>query len=159
MGCPKCARNQKLTTEKFIEKAKVIHGHKYDYSSVIYQSHAKKVTIICPIHGPFEQRANGHLNGKGCYRCAKSYKRSKGEIELCKFIKSIYSGKVLENDRTVIKPKELDKPGYHEEKRKACEKKGVKLIEVWDSEWYADKDKFKNLIKEVINSIQSPLKV
>ena len=48
------------------------------------------------------------MNGKGCYKCAKSYKRSRGEIELCKFIKSIYSGQVLENDRTVIKPKELD---------------------------------------------------
>ena len=132
---------------------------------------------------PFEQRANGHLNGKGCYKCAKSYKRSRGEIELCKFIKSIYSGQVLENDRTVIKPNELDiylpelklaleyngeywhdeikkrKPGYHKEKQKACEKKGIKLIEVWDSEWHADKDRFKNLIQEVINSIQSPLKI
>ena len=100
-----------------------------------------------------------------------------------KFIKSIYSGQVLENDRTVIKPKELDiylpelklaleyngeywhdetkkrKPGYHKEKQKACEKKGIKLIEVWDSEWHADKDRFKNLIQEVINSIQSPLKI
>lgn len=182
-GCPKCARNQKLTTEGFIERAIAIHGNKYDYSSVVYQSHAKKIIIICPIHGPFEQRANGHLNGKGCYKCAKSYKRSRGEIELCKFIKSIYSGQVLENDRTVIKPKELDiylpelklaleyngeywhdeikkrKPGYHKEKQKACEKKGIKLIEVWDSEWHADKDRFKNLIQEVINSIRSPLKI
>ena len=181
-GCPYCAGN-KSNCQKFICKAKKIHGNKYDYSSVVYQSHAKKIIIICPIHGPFEQRANGHLNGKGCYKCAKSYKRSRGEIELCKFIKSIYSGQVLENDRTVIKPKELDiylpelklaleyngeywhdetkkrKPGYHKEKQKACEKKGIKLIEVWDSEWHADKDRFKNLIQEVINSIQSPLKI
>lgn len=43
--------------------------------------------------------------------------------------------------------------------KKACEKKGIKLIEVWDSEWHADKDRFKNLIQEVINSIRSPLKI
>ena len=44
-------------------------------------------------------------------------------------------------------------------KSKKLEKKGIKLIEVWDSEWHADKDRFKNLIQEVINSIQSPLKI
>lgn len=132
-----------LNTEIFIELAKQIHGSKYDYSKVSYKNANTNVLIICPIHGPFEQRANGHLNGKGCYKCAKSYKRSRGEIELCKFIKSIYSGQVLENDRTVIKPKELDiylpelklaleyngeywhdetkkrKPGYHKEKQKS----------------------------------------
>ena len=43
--------NRKLTTEEFIEKAKQIHGDKYDYSKVNYIKNLNKVCIICPDHG------------------------------------------------------------------------------------------------------------
>lgn len=56
-------------TETFIEKAKEKHGDFYDYSHVDYQGSRKKVEIICPKHGPFLQRADGHLEGKGCPIC------------------------------------------------------------------------------------------
>lgn len=69
-GCPKCANNIKYTTEEFIEKSKVIHGNKYDYSKVDYQGNDAKVCIICPVHGEFWQQPNNHLNGKGCIKCA-----------------------------------------------------------------------------------------
>ena len=60
-----------LTTENFIEKAKRIHGDKYNYNKVNYVDWKTKVCIICPKHGEFWQRPNGHLTGKGCMRCAK----------------------------------------------------------------------------------------
>ena len=59
-----------MTTEEFIAKAKSIHGDKCDYSKVQYVSSHSKVTIICPDHGSFEQKPNGHLNGHGCPQCA-----------------------------------------------------------------------------------------
>lgn len=68
-GCPKCANNISLTTEQFIQKAQKVHSNKYDYSKVIYVNHNTPVTIICPEHGEFEQRAGNHLNGKGCPKC------------------------------------------------------------------------------------------
>ena len=68
-GCPSCSKNAKLTTEKFIKRAKEIHGNKYDYSKVDYKGSQTKVTIICPLHGEFEQIPSGHLNGKGCSEC------------------------------------------------------------------------------------------
>ena len=37
-----------LTKELFIEKAKKIHGNKYDYSKVKYIDNKTKVCIICP---------------------------------------------------------------------------------------------------------------
>ena len=56
--------SKKLTQEEFIKKAKVIHGNKYDYSLVIYQSSKIKVTIICKECGYiFEQIPNSHLIG------------------------------------------------------------------------------------------------
>lgn len=61
---------RKLTTEEFISKAKKVHGDKYDYSQVEYVKSTIPVTIICPIHGPFEQRPDTHLLGGGCQKCA-----------------------------------------------------------------------------------------
>lgn len=77
-GCPNCIKN---TTETFINKAKLVHGDKYDYSFVDYINSYTKVKIICPIHGTFEQIPNDHLNNHGCPMCNES----KGE----KLIKKI----------------------------------------------------------------------
>lgn len=59
------------TTEEFIIKAKEMHGEKYDYSKVAYTKSHIKVTIICPIHGAFEQAPKKHLIGRGCSKCGK----------------------------------------------------------------------------------------
>lgn len=61
--------SRKLTTNDFIKRAKGIHGNKYDYSKVKYKNSSTKVTLICPKHGKFEQRPNGHLAGYGCFNC------------------------------------------------------------------------------------------
>lgn len=58
-------------TEKFIEKAKIIHGSRYDYSFVEYVNAKTKVTIICKAHGAFQQTPDKHVNGRcGCPVCA-----------------------------------------------------------------------------------------
>jgi very-short-patch-repair endonuclease len=53
----------KLTTEQFIQKAKLLHGDKYDYSLTTYINSQTKVKIICKNRGTFEQRPNDHLKG------------------------------------------------------------------------------------------------
>ena len=68
---------KKLTTEIFIERAKKIHGDKYDYSKVEYKDANTPVHIICPIHGEFWQRPADHLNGRGCIECAGKKKYTK----------------------------------------------------------------------------------
>lgn len=67
-GCPKCG-GKYMDTEYFIEKAKAIHGDKYDYSKSEYVYSHVDVTITCPFHGDFTQQPNNHLNGKGCKKC------------------------------------------------------------------------------------------
>jgi pyridoxine/pyridoxamine 5'-phosphate oxidase len=73
-GCRKCYWSNKYNTITFIEKAKKIHGDKYDYSKAVYNGSHKKVCIICPEHGEFWQEAKSHLKGNGCPKCDKSYK-------------------------------------------------------------------------------------
>ena len=72
-GCPECANyNIGLTNrsnkEEFVEKSIELHGSKYDYIKVAYQTSIIKVIIGCPIHGDFMQTPNGHLAG-GCKKC------------------------------------------------------------------------------------------
>lgn len=71
-GCPKCAGKEKLTTQAFIEKAHQVHNGKYNYEKFDYRGSLEKGTIICPVHGEFEQRPNAHLAGKGCPQCSRS---------------------------------------------------------------------------------------
>lgn len=73
----------RLTQEQFLEKARAVHGDKYDYSQVVYESSQKKVTIICPKHGAFRQQAGSHLRGAGCPLCGTETMRSKMDYEAC----------------------------------------------------------------------------
>jgi hypothetical protein len=50
--------------ERFIEKARKVHGGKYDYSKVKYVDSTTKVYIICPQHGEFHQTPQEHLRGR-----------------------------------------------------------------------------------------------
>ena len=69
-GCPICyGRNIVPTTKEWIEKAKIIHGDKYDYSKVNYIRSNNKVIINCKQHGEFEQTPGNHLQKKGCNKC------------------------------------------------------------------------------------------
>jgi len=62
--------NKRYTTQEWIQKAKLIHGDKYDYSKSIYTNALIKLIIICPVHGEFYQTASSHINNKsGCSRC------------------------------------------------------------------------------------------
>lgn len=70
-GCIKC-NYKHCTTEQFIEKAKKVHGNKYDYSLVDYKNSYKRVNIICPEHGVFSQLPYKHLDNHGCPICGMS---------------------------------------------------------------------------------------
>jgi len=65
-GCKFCtfekyAQDYTFTTEQFIEKAKLKHGNKFDYSLVDYKGYNSSVEIICSKHGSFWLRAGRHL--------------------------------------------------------------------------------------------------
>ena len=77
---------KKDTTDEFIEKARKVHGDKYDYSEVDYQGNKKKVKIICPTHGIFLKTPNDHLSGVGCRDCTSEERVKKQTKSLEDFI-------------------------------------------------------------------------
>ena len=81
-GCPKCYVVINNIFD-FIKKSNEIHQNKYDYSFCEYKTCHKKIKIICPEHGVFEQTPNSHLNGRGCPNC----RISKGEQFIINWLK------------------------------------------------------------------------
>lgn len=72
-GCPECDPTKRLTEEDFIQKSKIKHGEKYDYSKVRYgKNNYDLVEIICEEHGSFLQRPWAHLRGQGCPKCSNN---------------------------------------------------------------------------------------
>ena len=80
-------------TEKFIKKAKELHGDKYDYSKVEYINARDKIIIICKNHGEFEKSPNGHLCGSGCNKCVDRTKRRSNVEDFVKKAKIIHGDK------------------------------------------------------------------
>ncbi len=101
---------------------------------------------------------------------------SKEELELYDFIKSIYSEKIIRNDRDLLEGKELDfyfpdlkfaieyngiywhseisgkkDKKYHSNKLDLCSKKGINLLSIFDEEWRNKKEIIKNIIKYNLN--------
>lgn len=104
-GCPLCSKTKRGTNETFIEKAKKIHGDKYDYSKVNYVNSNEKVCIICKEHGEFWQDPHNHLKGKGCPICSKKItKRKKYTTE--SFIKE--ANKIHKNEYDYSKSNYID---------------------------------------------------
>jgi len=67
----------KYNKEIFIEKAKKLHGDKYDYSLVNYINGNINIKIICKEHGIFTQIPKSHLKGHGCSMCNGGIKLTK----------------------------------------------------------------------------------
>ena len=90
-GCPKCGGTGKLTQKEFIDKCKIIHHFKYDYSKVDYINTETKVCIICPEHGEFWQTPHSHLQGADCPFCKGCIKLT--QEEFVKRAKQIHGNK------------------------------------------------------------------
>lgn len=78
---------RKLTKIEFIQKASKLHNNKYDYESIDYINVRTKISIICKIHGIFNQSPNSHLNGSGCPICGCKTTGDKTKTKFKEFVK------------------------------------------------------------------------
>lgn len=85
-GCRDCARdNLRMPQSTFIDLATSKHNGFYLYHDVIYETARKKVRIICPKHGYFNQTPHEHLKGAGCAKCANELNRNSEHYVLSEF--------------------------------------------------------------------------
>jgi hypothetical protein len=138
---------RKLTTEEFIQKAKQIHGDKYDYSQSIYVSIKNKINIICPDHGLFNQLAESHLKGKGCSSCG--IKKQKDTCLIKYGNENPFGSKICQEKikNTMINKYGVSSPIKNKLIKEKIEKTNIKK--------YGVKNPFQNKI--IIQKIQSKL--
>lgn len=95
------------------------------------------------------------------------------EREVTSFIKNVYFGEVVINDREAINPQELDiyipekhlaiecngvywhstkvkEKGYHKNKSLCCEKKGIHLIHIYEWEWKNNNEKVSSFLRGIL---------
>ena len=110
-GCPKCGAERWVlanssTREKFIEKAKKVHGDKYDYSKSKYTRLRDPIEIICKTHGSFIQSsAKSHLSGSGCPKCVSEKRKRIKLLSVTEFkeaAKTIHGDKYKYNKFTYV---------------------------------------------------------
>lgn len=73
-GCPRCSKQlvseaARVPASEYLERFKLVHEERYDYSSCDFKRAVDKVDIICNTHGIFSQSPDSHLNGAGCPEC------------------------------------------------------------------------------------------
>lgn len=87
--------NKQKLKEDFIQKAKKVHGDKYDYSKVDYVNNKTKVLIKCKQCGKwFEVRPDNHINKRsGCPICSKKSRYQKDNKLFIKKLNDIFGGK------------------------------------------------------------------
>lgn len=78
-NCPCCAREsktycKKLTTEEFIEKAKLVHPNGYTFEHTVYNGMSKPVIVTCEKHGDVTVNPVWFLAGSGCRFCGMEKK-------------------------------------------------------------------------------------
>ncbi|MDE6649286.1 MAG: hypothetical protein K2K45_05090 [Muribaculaceae bacterium] len=74
-GCPYC-QNKRENQISFLEKARAVHGNRYDYSKAKYAAHGEKLCVTCKKHGDFYVLPSHHISGSGCPKCARESRRS-----------------------------------------------------------------------------------
>ena len=76
-----------LNTMQFIERARIVHGKKYDYLKVKYKNSQSKVVITCQEHGDFRQNPSSHFRGSGCPSCGSIKTAKKQRKSTATFIR------------------------------------------------------------------------
>jgi hypothetical protein len=156
--CKICSGKNKHTYElvkSYIEK------EGYSLLSTSYSHGKEMLKVMCEKGHEYNVCFNNFQQGKRCPICKPKY--SKGEKELCGYIKTLYNGTIIENDRTVVRnpftnkmleldiylpDKKLafeyngdywhstDDIKYRDNQKKIqCRNNGINLITIFENEW------------------------
>lgn len=64
-------KRRRYTQESLVDRIKDIHGDKYGYEKVVYDTINTKITLTCKEHGDFQTTPKSiFLQGAGCNKCA-----------------------------------------------------------------------------------------
>ena len=173
-GCPLCAPNTRVTKDEFIDRATKVHLGRYSYDGITFVNMGTKVTVMCPDHGAFSTLPKDHVSkATGCPACASERTSSIEESEVADWLRA--EGEVVQtNTREPLEGLEIDiylperKVGIeyngaywhhegilqhrriHELKSRRADRKGIRLVTVWDFDW---KDRAAAMKQHILHAI------
>lgn len=137
-----------------------------DYDSIHYSNKYKWKCLICDTEFEDDIYAGRSPRCPSCF----PYKKSIGEQEIINYLKSLNIKNIIENNRDIINPYELDiylpeynlaieynglywhsiefivDEYYHQKKVALAHKQDIRLLHVWENDWKDDRDKIINTI-------------
>lgn len=173
--CPYCYGNRRKDTDTFKQEVHKLVGDEYTILGE-YTNSSTKISIrhnACGHEYSVRPEDFTRSDGRRCPICSNSG-TSRLEKELSDYIKSIYKGKIINNDTELLDGKELDiylphkniafefdglywhsddyrDKNYHIKKTMLSHDKGVRLIHIFEDEWILHRDLVKNKIKHILN--------
>lgn len=181
-GCPTCAKSSRIITNQ--QKYNRIHPAQRNISSINmsllsdhtylkYQHHGLNQTLeqIADSLGVQDTTVGRYF--KKFSIPVTRFPASSGEKEVLTFVQSIINTPILVNDRSAIRPQELDvyipehnlaieycglywhsdriKPDrYHKDKMDACADKNIRLITIFEDEWKTNPTLIQNKIAHIL---------
>lgn len=180
-GCTRCAselngERSRTTYEEFVTQATTVHDGYYSYSPEGYETAQSIVTINCPAHGQFKQKAADHLRGNRCQLCAKTV--SKGQVEVLDYVRSLgfldatgdyrYGATkrefdifipsknfAIEYDGTYYHSSKFRADNYHLAKLREAEEAGITLVQIFSDQWEQVQPAVKSLLAYRLNAVDS----
>lgn len=178
--CHACTGYGPVSTEAFVERARAVHGDRYDYSGTVIDGMHGKADVMCAVHGVFSTTPKDHLAKRsGCPRCAREATSSAGEAEVADWVTS-QGFSVERNRRDIIGGFEIDifiperaigieyhgaywhcdtrmqHPRIHERKVAAAETAGIRLLTVWDFDWSDNRDLVERYLLTQLGASSAP---
>jgi len=159
--------NQSFTQDWFMSRLAQRHADLTECAATDYQGMHSPLVLRCAIHGEVGRKCAQTFLFTGCPRCSANVTRPHRKVlELLDRLGIDY----LVNDRTVIRPLELDifvpsrnlgieingffwhsdKPTAHKDKLLRCRAQGVRLIQLWDTEIYESWPKVESLLVQIL---------
>ena len=105
-GCLRCS--QELIGERSLLDEKewrprLIELHpNLDFSESVYNGYDSPIEFKCSVHGKQSRLAGKLFQGYGCELCSKETGMNRFENEIYEFLKSVYDGEIIIQDRSVL---------------------------------------------------------
>ena len=164
---------QRLIDDGYLDLGYKYVSYKENREHELYCPHCHNNFVINHDDQYYYRNKNRQEICTNCNPIQKGY--SVAEKDLLSYISSIYSGIIIENDRSVIAPYELDiylpdlhlaieynglywhsneqKPNnYHRMKSELCKEKGIHLIHVFEDDWVNKQPIIKSVLSNFINN-------
>ncbi len=162
---------------KFINKQlpNLLDYFDLDIKEEWYDAHSM-YSFKCRVCGyEFKQVWNEVQQGYLCMKCYPRNTNSKPQNEITEFLEGITNDNIERNNRKILEGKELDifipsmniaiefnglywhsdqmisNENYHLDKTIGCQRKGIRLIHIFEDEWIYNKDIVKERIKTIVS--------